>query len=301
MKKAILATAVVMVVAFISTICFGVALGSQGLRALLKDGGILENWSQEVSDWHDMAMYGEGMVDTDNRTLLFNSESVELPAKETLKITADCAEIRVLCGTGETVEVVLEQYSARANPTTKYTLSVLSDTEIHLDAADDLDGVVASLLVYVPQNLQSLTVENGLGETELEDITADSLSVHLATGDLDLRRVTVKTADLRVELGDVHLENTVTASESLRLYCACGNVDFEIPATAPFTLRYKVQTGNVETDDSIPREMIRSINRAGSTCEGELARASAEGAVGGLYEITAELGNLEIESHRDAD
>lgn len=301
MKKAILATAVVMVVAFISTICFGVALGSQGLRAFFRDGGILDGWSQEFSDWHDVAMYGEGIVDTENRSLLFNSESAQLPAKDTLKITADCAEIRVLRGTGETVEVVLEQYSARTNPTTKYTLSVLSDTEIHLDAADDLDGVVANLLVYVPQHLQNLTVENELGETDFEDITADNLTVHLGTGDLELRRVTVKTADLRVELGDAHLENTVTASESLRLTCACGNVEFEIPATAPFTLRYKVQTGNVETDDSIPREMIRSVNRAGATCEGELARASADGAVGGLYEITADLGNLEIESHRDAD
>ncbi len=301
MKKAILATAVVMVVAFISTICFGVALGSQGLRAFFRDGGILDGWSQEISDWHDVAIYDEGIADTDNRTLLFNSENVELPAKETLKITADCAEIRVLRGTGETVQVMLEQYSARANPTSKYTLSVLSDTEIHLDAAEDLDGAVANLLVYVPQNLQSLTVENKLGETDFEDITADSLSVHLGTGDLDLRRVTVKTADLRVDLGDVSLDSTVTASESLRLYCACGNVDFKIPASAPFTLRYKVQTGSVDTDDSIPREMIRSVKRAGASFEGELSRASAEGEVGGLYEITMDLGNLEIESHFDAD
>lgn len=299
MKKAILATAVVMVVAFISTICFGVALGSQGLRAFFRDGGILDGWSQEISDWHDVAMYGESIADTDNR--LFSSESVELPAIDTLKITADCAAIRVLRGTGETVKVVLEQYSVRANPTSKYTVSVLNDTEIHIAAAQDLDGVVANLLVYVPQHLQSLTVENKLGETELDDITADSLSVHLGTGDLDLTRVTVKTADLRVELGDVSLDGTVTASESLRLNCACGNVDFEIPASAPFTLRYKVQTGSVDTDDSIPREMIRSVKRAGAACEGELARASADAVAGGLYEITVDLGNLEIESHFDAD
>jgi len=301
MKKAILATAVVMVVAFISTICFGVALGSQGLRAFFRDGGILDGWSQEISDWHDVAMYSEGIVDTDNRTFLFSSESVELPAKDTLKITADCAEIRVLRGTGETVKVVLEQYSARANPVSKYTLSVLNDTEIHLAAADDLVGVVAGLLVYVPQHLQSLTVENKLGETDFEDITADSLSVHLGTGDLDLCRVTVKTADLRVDLGDVSLDSTVTASERLCLNCACGNVEFEIPVSAPFTLRYKVQTGSVETDDSIPREMIRSVKRAGVACEGELARASADAVAGGLYEITVDLGNLEIESHFDAD
>lgn len=301
MKKAILATAVVMVLAFVSTLCFGVALGSQGLRAFFRDGGILDGWSEEISNWHDVAMYGEDVVDTDNCAPLFSSESVELPAKDTLQITADCAKIHILRGTGETVEVVLEQYSARANPTSKYTLSVANDTEIHLSAASELDGAVANLLVYVPQTLQNLSVENKLGETDIEGITADNLSVHLYTGDLDLHRVTVKTADLRVDLGDVDLDSFVTVGESLRLDCACGNVDFNIPASAPFTLLYKVQTGNIETDESIPREMIRSVKRTGSTCEGELSRTSANGNAGGQYAITVELGNLEIDANTDAD
>ena len=57
MKKAIIATAVVLVLSFVSTVCFGVALGSQGLRAFFRDGGVLDEWSGAVSDWNDALLY----------------------------------------------------------------------------------------------------------------------------------------------------------------------------------------------------------------------------------------------------
>ena len=294
MKKAIIATAVVLAVSFISTVCFGVALGSQGLRAFFRDGGVLDAWTDAVSGWQDVLIYTEDLVDTDDRTQLFSSEGTELSVCDTLKITAQCGNIRVLRGTGDKVEVSLEQYSGSVNPSPKYTLSVPNNGEIHLSAASNLDGVAAVLTVYVPQSLTALTVESGYGEVDIEDVTAETLHVTLSAGDLDLAGCTLKTADLCVNTGDVDIKRTVTVSESLKLTCACGDADIEIPETAPFTLQYAVQTGDAEIEARIPSEMLRSVKRNGASCQGELQRRAANGEIGGQYDITVTLGNLEI-------
>lgn len=301
MKKAIIATAVVLVLSFISTVCFGVALGSQGLRAFFRDGGVLDEWSGAVSDWNDVILYTDALADTDERENLFSSEGTLLDAVDSLKITANCGEVRVLQGTGEQVEVSLEQYSSRVNPSPKYVLSVPQPGEIQLSAASDLDGVAAVLTVYVPKALTALTVEVRYGSVEIRDISAERMAVTLDAGDLDLAGCTLTTADLRVNTGDIEIEKTVTVTESLCVDCACGDVDIEIPETAPFTMQYTVQTGNAEIEAEIPSELLRTVTRKNSSCQGELQRAGADGTAGAQYDISVNLGNLEIGTGTDFD
>ena len=212
MKKAMIATAVVLVLSFISTVCFGVALGSQGLRAFFRDGGVLDEWSGAVSDWNDVILYTDAFADTDERENLFSSEGTLLEAVDSLKITANCGEVRVLQGTGEQVEVSLEQYSSRVNPSPKYVLSVPQPGEIQLSAASDLDGVAAVLTVYVPKALTALTIDVRYGSVEVRDISAERMAVTLDAGDLDLAGCTLTTAELRVNTGDIDIENTVTVT-----------------------------------------------------------------------------------------
>ncbi|MGN0519786.1 MAG: DUF4097 family beta strand repeat-containing protein [Candidatus Fimenecus sp.] len=301
MKKAMIATAVVLVLSFISTVCFGVALGSQGLRAFFRDGGVLDEWTDTVTDWNDILLYTDETVDTDDRANLFSSESTTLAAGDTLTVTANCGNIRIQRGAGDKVEAVLEQYSNRVNPTPKYTLSILNDNEIQLSAASGLDGVAAVLTVYVPQSLGSLTVETKLGEVEIRDIAAENLSVTVSTGDLDLENCTLKTASLRVNTGDIEIKKTVTVTETLSVDCACGDVDIEIPETAPFTMQYTVQTGNAEIEAEIPSELLRSVTRKNASCQGALQRTDADGATGAQYDISVDLGNLEIGTGTDFD
>ena len=66
MKKAIIATAAVLVLSFISTVCFGVALGSQGLHAFFRDGGVLDDWKDATADWDDVIVYAADLADTDD-------------------------------------------------------------------------------------------------------------------------------------------------------------------------------------------------------------------------------------------
>ena len=301
MKKAMIATAVVLVLSFISTVCFGVALGSQGLRAFFRDGGVLDEWSGAVSDWNDVILYTDALADTDERENLFSSEGTLLEAVDSLKITANCGEVRVLQGTGEQVEVSLEQYSSRVNPSPKYVLSVPQPGEIQLSAASDLDGVAAVLTVYVPKALTALTIDVRYGSVEVRDISAERRAVTFDAGDVELAGCTLTTAELRVNTGDIDIENTVTVTESLCVDCAFGDVDIEIPETAPFTMQYAVQTGNAEIEAEIPSELIRTVTRKNSSCQGALQRASTDGATGVQYTVSVNLGNLEIGTGADVD
>lgn len=303
MKKAIIATAAVLVLSFISTVCFGVALGSQGLHAFFRDGGVLDDWKDATADWDDVIVYAADLADTDDQSQLFASESVEISAVDTLKITAPCGNVRVRRGTGEKITVTLEQYSARVNASSKYTVTIPQDGEIQLSAASDISGVAAVLTVYVPQPLAALTVDAQLGEVDIRDITAEVLTVNLSTGDLDLAACTLNNANLRVSTGDIDIKNTVSVAEKLVLDCACGDADLELPATAPFTLRYTVQTGDVELQTELPSEWTRSVQRNGVSCKGEIQHTGADGETGGLYEVTLNLGNLEIGggTHSDDD
>ena len=169
---------VLLVVSFITTLCLGAALGSQGLRALFRDGGVVDRWSQNLSDRADVSLY-DADWDEEDRQYMFQSDSATLEGTpDTLTITTDVGNVRVRTAAGDAIEVVLEQYSRRSNPTSKYDFTV-EGGNIVLTAADELDGTAATMTVYVPYALASLSVESALGNVEITGVTAASLSAHV--------------------------------------------------------------------------------------------------------------------------
>ena len=290
MKKAMIITTVLLVVSFITTLCLGAALGSQGLRALFRDGGIVDRWSQNLSDRADVSLYDEDW-DEEGRQYMFQSDSATLEGTpDTLTITTNVGNVRVRTSTGEAIEVVLEQYSRRSNPTSKYDFTV-EGGDIVLTAADELDGTAATMTVYVPYALASLSVESALGNVEITGVTAASLSAHGDTGELDVERVTTDTAQLRVELGELDVDDSVAVSQSLTAETGSGNVNLELPANAPFALTYTVETGSADLDEEIPTEWLRNVQRGGVGASGTLQR----GTGGAQYTVHVTLGDFELD------
>ena len=181
MKKAMIITTVLLVVSFITTLCLGAALGSQGLRALFRDGGIVDRWSQNLSDRADVSLY-DADWDEEGRQYMFQSDSATLEGTpDALTVTANVGNIRVRTSTGEAIKVVLEQYSRRSNPTSKYDFTV-EGGDIVLTAADELDGTTATMTVYVPYALASLSVKTALGDVEITDVSSRTLTAQADTG-----------------------------------------------------------------------------------------------------------------------
>lgn len=294
MKKAMIITTVLLVVSFVTTLCLGAALGSQGLRALFRDGGVVDRWSQNISDRADVSLYDEDW-DEEDRQYLFQSDSATLEgAPDALTITADAGNVRVRTAAGDAIEVVLEQYSRRSNPTSKYDFTV-EGGNIVLTAADELDGTAATMTVYVPYALASLSVESALGNVEITGVTAASLSAHVDTGDLEVERVTTDTAQLRVELGELDVDDSVAVAQSLTAETGSGNVNLELPANAPFALTYTVETGSADIDEDIPTAWLREVQRGGVGASGTLQRDAG----GAQYTVHVTLGNLELDRGGD--
>lgn len=294
MKKAMIITTVLLVVSFVTTLCLGAALGSQGLRALFRDGGVVDRWSQNISDRADVSLYDEDW-DEEDRQYMFQSDSATLEGTpDTLTITTDVGNVRVRTAAGDAIEVVLEQYSRRSNPTSKYDFTV-EGGNIVLTAADELDGTAATMTVYVPYALASLSVESALGNVEITGVTAASLSAHVDTGDLDVERVTTDTAQLRVELGELDVDDSVTVAQSLTAETGSGNVNLELPANAPFALTYTVETGSADIDEDIPTAWLREVQRGGVGASGTLQRDTG----GAQYTVHVALGNLELDRGGD--
>ena len=289
MKKAMIITTVLLVVSFITTLCLGAALGSQGLRALFRDGGIVDRWSQNISDRADVSLY-DADWDEEGRQYMFQSDSATLEGTpDALTVTANVGNIRVRTSTGEAIKVVLEQYSRRSNPTSKYDFTV-EGGDIVLTAADELDGTTATMTVYVPYALASLSVKTALGDVEITDVSARTLTAQADTGELDVERVTTDTAQLRVALGDMDISG-VQITQSLTAENACGDISLDLPASAPFTLSYTVETGSADLDEEIPTEWLRNVQRGGVGASGTLQRDTG----GAQYTVHVTLGDFELD------
>lgn len=289
MKKAMIITTVLLVVSFITTLCLGAALGSQGLRALFRDGGIVDRWSQNISDRADVSLY-DADWDEEGRQYMFQSDSATLVGTpDALTVTANVGNIRVRTSTGEAIKVVLEQYSRRSNPTSKYDFTV-EGGDIVLTAADELDGTTATMTVYVPYALASLSVKTALGDVEITDVSARTLTAQADTGELDVERVTTDTAELRVVLGDMDISG-VQITQSLTAENACGDISLDLPASAPFTLSYTVETGSADLDEEIPTEWLRNVQRGGVGASGTLQRDTG----GAQYTVHVTLGDFELD------
>lgn len=289
MKKAMIITTVLLVVSFITTLCLGAALGSQGLRALFRDGGIVDRWSQNISDRADVSLY-DADWDEEGRQYMFQSDSATLEGTpDALTVTANVGNIRVCTSTGEAIKVVLEQYSRRSNPTSKYDFTV-EGGDIVLTAADELDGTTATMTVYVPYALASLSVKTALGDVEITDVSARTLTAQADTGELDVERVTADNAELRVALGDMDISG-VQITQSLTAENACGDISLDLPASAPFTLSYTVETGSADLDEEIPTEWLRNVQRGGVGASGTLQR----GTGGAQYTVHVTLGDFELD------
>ncbi len=303
MKKALWITAAVMVVSLLCTVCFGVALGSQGVREMIREDGVLDNWAANVN-WHDVIKHGEYLFDEihdeiHDEEFLFDSKTLELPARDTLKITAEVGEVRLVRGSGDTVRAVLDQFSARSNPNSRFTLSQSSETELRLSAEPSPNGYSARLTVYVPKALTKLTVELETGTVKIEDITADTLTADVATGEIEVERITAKNAQLRVDTGNAEIDSSVCVSDTLRVHCACGEVEFEMPVGGAKLVQYTVDTGNVNIDSKVRADWIHSDIRKGASSEGTLTYTRQETAANGTYQIDVSIGNIEFDAESD--
>lgn len=301
MKKWVIALAILFVASLISTICFGVSLGTRAVVALFKDDGIVETWANRIEafmdddifDWDDVFDW-----DDDDYERELKMQSVELPAGTSLSVLVDCGNVRIVSDSGSTVRATLRQTTTHRSDKPLFDLTMEDDNNtlrVSTTQKNIRHGVKATLTVYVPSALAELYVETDVGNVELTDLRLDTLRVAVATGNLEMEHITAKQISAEVSLGEAEIGRDVIASESLIVDCSCGNIEFCLPALSPFSLDYKVQTGNAQIENAVSNSCTVSSARHGVGCEGSIwYMADSENVT--TITLKVGTGNIEIET-----
>lgn len=299
MKKAIWITAVVMVVSLICTVCFGAALGSQGVQTLLA-----QDWEQKVNDWsRNLDSIDNALnvidefadVDIDDMPRI-GEQIAELSLQNDLHIRMDCGEVIVKRGTGDKVIAKLEQFSRNLNETRSLVLTVTNENTLAVSYPKGWSGIRARLTVTIPHDITTLDIAVKTGELELEDITVTTLSADVDAGNISLERVNAKTATVHTDVGEIEIDSDTRAQESLIVTNNCGDVEFDIPRTAAFIMDFQVDTGNLQMDSETERLYNGKIRRSAVGSSGSLFRNGTGEDVKYHILITVKLGNLEIDT-----
>lgn len=111
----------------------------------------------------------------------------------------------------------------------------------------------SSFVIYIPSdvNLSSVTIQNDVGDTTLENVSIDTLSINSDVGDIDLNRVTTKNTTLDADTGDVDITNTSFQNLTSTLDvgdCTIDDVDVE-----NYNLDLSADIGDIEVNGDTHR------------------------------------------------
>lgn len=155
MKKAMIVCAILCVISLLSTVGFAAALGTQAVGSLFGPSGVARQWWNEVRGNNISGQIGQQIqqeIQDDDDAPLQSTESLDFQAGETLTVRADRGDIRLVKGTGDRVEVSLQQYAYGQLSEPVYTVSVQNDSEVTLSSAEQQgSGVKAVLEIRVPE------------------------------------------------------------------------------------------------------------------------------------------------------
>lgn len=114
-------------------------------------------------------------------------------------------------------------------------------------------------------------------------------------GNISLERVTAKTATVHTDLGEIEIDGDVRMEDSLTVTNDCGDVEFDIPRTAPYVLEFQVDMGNIQIDEETERLHYGKIQRTETGGDGYFLRNDVGKDVKYHISVTVKLGNLKID------
>lgn len=133
------------------------------------------------------------------------------------------------------------QVSDQKNTDT-YTLKIKEGRHINLN--DDL-----KVKITVPESVQSVTVENALGDVDMKGLTLKSLELDLALGNVMIDHCVFDRADLDLSLGDLDVLAMIT--QSMDAHLAMGDAEITLQGDRKnYSIDAQCSIGDVSIEES---------------------------------------------------
>lgn len=210
--KGMIAAAIIFVVGFILTVCFGAYLGADAVRHIASG----ETFEEFVEERFPNIDFDDGQTVNESQT-----EKSVLPSGSALEISATYGDIKIKASDGTEVRCVLKQ---------------AKDSGAKLDLSDDkitLDGGstygIAELTVYLPKSVTLLTVSNNNGDIDIDGVNLNTLTINSVSGDIDLSDITAERGKIKSSAGETEISETAVFTKMLEVSQSFGDIEIDVP------------------------------------------------------------------------
>lgn len=210
--KGMIAAAIIFVVGFILTVCFGAYLGADAVRHIASG----ETFEEFVEERFPNIGFDDGQTVNESQT-----EKSVLPSGSALEISAQYGDIKIKASDSTEVRCVLKQ---------------AKDSGAKLDLSDDkiiLDGGstygIAELTVYLPKSVTLLTVSNNNGDIDIDGVNLNTLTINSVSGDIDLSDITAERGKIKSSAGETEISETAVFTKMLEVNQSFGDIEIDVP------------------------------------------------------------------------
>lgn len=210
--KGMIAAAIIFVVGFILTVCFGAYLGADAVRHIASG----ETFEEFVEERIPNIDFDDGQTVNESQT-----EKSMLPSGSALEISAPYGDIKIKASDSTEVRCVLKQ---------------AKDSGAKLDLSDDkitLDGGstygIAELTVYLPKSVTLLTVSNNNGDIDIDGVNLNMLTINSVSGDIDLSDITAERGKIKSSAGETEISETAVFTKMLEVNQSFGDIEIDVP------------------------------------------------------------------------
>ena len=215
--KGMIAAAIIFVVGFILTVCFGAYLGADAVRHIASG----ETFEEFVEERFPNIDFDDGQTVNESQT-----EKSMLPSGSALEISATYGDIKIKASDSTEVRCVLKQANDSGAKLD------LSDDKIILDGGGSTYGI-AELTVYLPKSVTLLTVSNNNGDIDIDGVNLNTLTINSVSGDIDLSDITAERGKIKSSAGETEISETAVFTKMLEVPRDPDKIKFIISSETP--------------------------------------------------------------------
>lgn len=319
MKKAIIITAILFVLASLCTVGFAVALGTDAIKDYINNetNPIIdffegENFNFDIDEGIESFAHGD-FIDGRDFDIIGNQDyyvgggsdsSIDVSEKDEIRIHADVASIAVKSTDAQTMTATYNVYSKKSTADVgEYEL--LPDEQgfdVYLKCDKHIQNSVCELIIEIPLSYEGkVTVDCDVGNVNIQEIDladdalkAIDIDVKVDVGNIKAIKSTVNSANLTVDTGNIEVFSDFNCVTPLNMKVEIGSVEYGMPAGRYIDLIYNINTGSANTEeiDSVEGITVTETSQAGLS--GAESSGSVKGSAG-VSQISLTLSvNIEV-------